>query len=129
MKTGDWNSFTMQDGTPATRTGSGGPNVSPLNVPTPVLTVVSQIGSRSSQPPRHICSVVPAGIGRLSDGPAHPLSRSVPSDLTMRTSSFGPSGFRGHAAGEGTLPAGRHTSIALSRSVRGVIEERAVTGR
>src|SRR5262249_27992749 len=88
VKMRDWNSFTTHAGTPATRTGSGGPKVSRLNVPGPVLTVVSQVGSRSAplpslQPARHIWSCVPPGIGNPSDGPVQPLSRSVPSGLTV----------------------------------------------
>src|SRR5882724_3269791 len=70
-------------------------------------------------------------MGRLDDAPLQPLSRSVPSAFTVRTSSFGPAGFSGHALAPaaGVVPAGRHSRITSSRSTRGATAARATSGR
>src|SRR5688572_23611412 len=121
--------FTTQTATPPATSGSGGPRVGLLNVPGPVMPLMSQSGSLAlSQFVRHASTCTSSITGKLNDVPVQPLSRSLPPGSIVVSTRFGlvASPFVGQVLGPVgsvvlvVLPLGRQTSVMASLSVFGL---------
>ena len=110
--------LTRQTGTPAAKSGSGGPNVRPFTWSVAASSSVHPGVVLASQPVRHIRICVPNTTGKLCDAPVQPLSRSVPSRAIASMSSRGPPlGLAGHCAAP---TFGIQRSVRRSGSFRGL---------
>src|SRR5262249_19725387 len=113
-------------GMPAVKSGSGGPKVPLLKVPSPTGMLVVHMGSSVVlQPSRQSCTFVPPWVGKLCDGPLRPLSGSVPGFATDNWLSLGWSGPPEFAGHRWTTGDGSQDRFSLSLSFFGLPLETA----